>query len=415
MHKGIIKLFNSTAKYGYIVCDEIGDVFFHISEVKNELKTLLSVKRYKDEPIIFTIIPSQKKEGEYEARDVNIDLSIRKVGYIETKEGKYGSPTYQIRAHASEERYFLHHSNIINSNGRYISLDDNDPVIFSTEESGKSLKNAINVVLIDSRSYIESMVEFTDYNLALQDLAENISEQEDWDYIENKQYGFPILKSYINHTFKRVIAQDKLKEGKSSYGELYASTNTGLVDDFQNEIFAYFILNIKYSDSQPWGISTPKWKFLEFNTDQSRYYKYFSEPAEIATYFEEAEMEKLIFDTTLTIRPNWEHLLNRRSRVASEDIKNMSEQDFRDAIDDSISMAKKRIRRNYKTAIPHYYSGDIQFLVPLCERRHRGKTLAAMVIQKQEKIYVVSTILTLDQAYNNARLLAKPDREWLNP
>lgn len=38
-----------------------------------------------------------------------------------------------------------------------------------------------------------------------------------------------------------------------------------------------------------------------------------------------------------------------------------------------------------------------------------------MVINKTEQIYEVATILTLDQAYNNARLLAKPDREWLNP
>ena len=93
----------------------------------------------------------------------------------------------------------------------------------------------------------------------------------------------------------------------------------------------------------------------------------------------------------------------------------MTEQDFRDAIEDSITMARKRIKRNYKTAIPHYYNNDIQFLVPLCERKNRGKALAAMVIQKTEQIYEVTTILSLDQAYNNARLLAKPDREWLNP
>ena len=35
--------------------------------------------------------------------------------------------------------------------------------------------------------------------------------------------------------------------------------------------------------------------------------------------------------------------------------------------------------------------------------------------EKDENIYEAHTILTLDQAYNNARLLAKPDREWLNP
>lgn len=93
----------------------------------------------------------------------------------------------------------------------------------------------------------------------------------------------------------------------------------------------------------------------------------------------------------------------------------MSSIDFRDAIKDSLDIVKNRIRRNYKTAIPYYYNGDIQFLIPLCARKDRSRALAAMAVQKQEEIYQVKTILTLDQAYNNARLLAKPDREWLNP
>ena len=93
----------------------------------------------------------------------------------------------------------------------------------------------------------------------------------------------------------------------------------------------------------------------------------------------------------------------------------MSEMDFRDAINDSIDLAYRRIKRNYKTAIPQFYSHEIQFLVPLYSRKDRANALAAMVIRKNESIYEISTILTLDQAYNNARLLAKPDREWLNP
>lgn len=31
------------------------------------------------------------------------------------------------------------------------------------------------------------------------------------------------------------------------------------------------------------------------------------------------------------------------------------------------------------------------------------------------EMYRASTCLTLDMAINNARLLAKPDRDWLNP
>ena len=84
-------------------------------------------------------------------------------------------------------------------------------------------------------------------------------------------------------------------------------------------------------------------------------------------------------------------------------------------IKDAIELAKKRIKRNYKTAIPHFYDNRIQFLLPLCFRSNKAEAVAALVVNKNENIHEAHTILSLDQAYNNARLLAKPDREWLNP
>ncbi len=37
----------------------------------------------------------------------------------------------------------------------------------------------------------------------------------------------------------------------------------------------------------------------------------------------------------------------------------------------------------------------------------------ALVIEKENGVYRASTCLTLDMAINNARLIAKPDDEWL--
>ncbi len=413
MEKGIVKFYNRDAGYGYVLSSE-NDLFFHISEVKNELKQLFLTNKWRDEPILFERRLSQKKEGEYEAFDINLDLSKRHIGYVEIEEGKY-STLYFIKDSETSEKYFFHHTSVkTNVADKFITINDRSPAIFTPSSNEKGIC-AIDVVLIDQRSYLESFATFTDCNLALKDLADNICEVEDWDYINNKQNSNPVLRSYINQTCKQLIRQDKVVFGTSSYGDEYAFFNTGLVNGFQDEIYAYFQKSRKYSELQPWGINIPKWEFLEFNTDQSRYYKYFDKPADIASYFDEADATKLVFDTTLTIRPNWEHLCKRKKRVDSPAVQSMNEQEFRDAIEDSINMAKKRIRRNYKTAIPHFYDNDIQFLIPMCERKNRGIAIAAMVIEKQEQIYVVSTILTLDQAYNNARLLAKPDREWLNP
>jgi hypothetical protein len=77
-------------------------------------------------------------------------------------------------------------------------------------------------------------------------------------------------------------------------------------------------------------------------------------------------------------------LNKRRKRIESSAIQSMNEQEFRDTIEDSINMAKKRIRRNYKTETPHFYDNEIPFLIPMCERKNRGAVIAAMVIEKQE-------------------------------
>lgn len=416
MEKGFVKTYNSQNGFGFITSEKGNDVFFHINNVSGELAVLLTTRKGTKEPVLFNSKPSEKVSGRFEATKVSLDLEKRKVGYIERRESNYDQDIFFIKDYYSDDRYFLHHSNIRKINtDRFVRFEEQDPVIFSPSSNEKGLI-ALDVVIVDTRTFIQGFAEFQDYNSAIELLGSgNLCEEENWDYIQNKTGGFPILKSYINQTCKRVVDQGKLVTGTSKSGDVYAYFNTGLVDEFQNDIFAYFEKNRNYQDNQPWGIHIPEWWFLEFNTDQSLYYKYFVDIPDIATYFEEAETSKLIFDTRITIRPNWEHLNDRKKRVNSIEIQNMSEQDYRDAISDSIEMAKKRIKRNYKTAIPHYYNGDIQFLIPMCEKKNRGKALAAMVINKTEQIYEVATILTLDQAYNNARLLAKPDREWLNP
>lgn len=417
MEKGTVKFYNAAKGWGYLTVEsnENTDVYFHISNVKNELEVLLATNKAQNEFVVFDTKPSEKRSGQMEAVNINLDFEKRRVGYIKKKEGDYDFDYYYIKDYYSEDEYFLHYTHFKKTIAdKFVSFEEEDPVVFTPSSNEKGLL-ATEVVLVDNRPFILGFAEFQDYKNSVLLLQTSLCEDENWDYIQKPTGGNPILRSYLNQTFKRVYDQGKIVEGTSSRGGNYSYLNTGLVDVFQNEIFAFFVENPKYTESAAWGIKTPKWRFLEFNTDQSDYFKYFNEIPEIATYFEETETKKLIFDTTITIRPNWDHLNQRKKRVASDEIQKMTEQDFRDAIEDSITMARKRIKRNYKTAIPHYYNNDIQFLVPLCERKNRGKALAAMVIQKTEQIYEVTTILSLDQAYNNARLLAKPDREWLNP
>lgn len=72
------------------------------------------------------------------------------------------------------------------------------------------------------------------------------------------------------------------------------------------------------------------------------------------------------------------------------------------------------INANYKTAVPQYYKGKIQLLIPICLINENVPDLA-LVVSKNEigNQYLGHTCLTLDMAYNNARLIARPDSIWL--
>ena len=79
----------------------------------------------------------------------------------------------------------------------------------------------------------------------------------------------------------------------------------------------------------------------------------------------------------------------------------------------AVDNAKERVRRNYKAAVPQFHRGKVQLLLPLCLSDPRVADLA-ILLARHEGVYRAATCLTLDMAYN-ARLLARPDRDWLQP
>ena len=93
----------------------------------------------------------------------------------------------------------------------------------------------------------------------------------------------------------------------------------------------------------------------------------------------------------------------------------MGKYQLRIFLDGAIRSAQERVRRNYKAAIPQYYRGRLQLLLPICLSNPRQADLALVVERHGSSFYRSATCLTLDQAFNNARLIAKPDQDWLQP
>ena len=137
----------------------------------------------------------------------------------------------------------------------------------------------------------------------------------------------------------------------------------------------------------------------------------------LAEFFEDPA--ELIFDRRIDLHINIDHVLARLDRFPPELQKN--EYTARQLLIAAEAETKKRAYRNYKVAIPQFFRDKggpsrLQLLLPICLTTPKKADLALTVEKNKEKTaYLSSTVLTLDQAYNNARLLARPDREWLEP
>ncbi len=136
----------------------------------------------------------------------------------------------------------------------------------------------------------------------------------------------------------------------------------------------------------------------------------FSSLPDTANYFENSS--DLIYDTKLDLRPNVDHIIDDNIERFPKNLQSMDRYQLGVLLQGTINDAVRRIKRNYKTAVPQYYDGRLQLLLPLCLTSKANADLA-LVIEKVNNVYRASTCLTLDMAINNARLIAKPDDEWL--
>ncbi len=73
--------------------------------------------------------------------------------------------------------------------------------------------------------------------------------------------------------------------------------------------------------------------------------------------------------------------------------------------------AARRAAANYTLAVPQFYGGRIQLLLPLCLTGDKPEL--ALTIQREGGFYAARTCLTLEMAYNNARLICRPETSWI--
>jgi len=251
------------------------------------------------------------------------------------------------------------------------------------------------------------------YDQQLRTLAVNELPAEKWSYAGKNDYG--ILRNYISYTFQKLSEEHSQAESDSKKDYIYedekqACFNTGLFDKNWQQIYFYCIPNNRI---QPWKFKafynsyTIKFTGIPANAvNKLRRPNYFSDP------------QLLVFDVNLPITPQWNHIIDDSENFIRipKIIRDIGVDVCRSVIDGEINRAKKRIEANYKTAVPQWYRGRIQLLAPLYLTNKDIPDLAlALSLSDDRSQYYGHTCLTMEMAYNNARLIARPESFWLQP
>ena len=138
-----------------------------------------------------------------------------------------------------------------------------------------------------------------------------------------------------------------------------------------------------------------------------------------ATFFE--DVNEVVFQSSWEIDTNYEQLSHiiqdNRSRFPRE-YQGRDAQEVAGDLQKAIDLARRMAKRNFKYIAPMYrpQTNRIQLLMPIyLSGSFRKAPDFALVLTPDNGIYVPETILSIEMAYQDARLITMPDESWLRP
>lgn len=245
------------------------------------------------------------------------------------------------------------------------------------------------------------------YNQKLEMLVK-MAQPERWTYKRIQDIDpYRILRNYIQFTYNRLDEEGKII---SSSDGTYRCMNTGLLTVYNQEIIAIFAKN-DMPGKQPWffnGFFKETDKFFTTN---------FSSLPPLADYCD--NVKDLIYDDSLELILRKEHIIDDNfDRFVDAGYSN--KELISVLLDSAKDTLVKKLKRNFKLALPFYYhntetgENKIQLLAPLYFPG--APVCLALVLNKvqsdAQEYYEGVTVLPVEWAYMNSRLIVKPDEEW---
>ena len=219
----------------------------------------------------------------------------------------------------------------------------------------------------------------------------------------------PILERYIQQIFRKQAidynyAPDQIKQDAIFYiRNNIACFNTGLLTSKLRNIYMVFEKN-KRMDAMR------QWYFKAFVDESSPMLKYVSPLPDRPAY--PIKQWNTYFDPDWEIRVNVDHILNDAENVARLPESIQDAWNLPLLLETAVEMARRRARIDWSLAVPQAFQSRLQFLLPMYLTR-MDKPDLAMALSVMDGYYIGHTCLTLEMAYQNARLLARPTARWL--
>lgn len=271
-----------------------------------------------------------------------------------------------------------------------------------------------------------------DCNAFLDDLA-NKTIDEDWNYKKKpSRISAPILRSYIQTLFSKLEKEreagepDKIIKSRDGSHIIF---NTNLLDRFFND--EYIIAEVKKIDDTQEVYINPVRVSKDSGSELIKYGFSRNVAPKPPKFFE--NVNEVIFHPEYYIEKSYDsltHIIEQRIDRFPEEQKGKTSDNLANQLYNAIDYALAIAQRNYKYIVPIYYPrfDTISFIMPIfLERSYKKRPDFALVLQNippvldgdgkvvEEGYYVARTILDLEDGYQDARVIAKPDESWLNP
>ena len=258
-----------------------------------------------------------------------------------------------------------------------------------------------------------------------------------------EDFAYPILKSYLRYTFIRLQHE---RQVVASENNQYRAFNTGLLDNLLRPIYALLTRPASNLPDRQWNLAfciagegfAGKRLVSQFadlpvaanylaNADQAFYHLAAGMPQVDWQHVVKDNMARLPLAFLEKYAPagftprSTEGLTTpeffdyKRSFITALEADLAGYRSIVSKLEEALDRTLKRIQINYKTAVPTYYPkiNSIDLLLPMCLVDENTADLALVVRREPSSKYIGHTILTMRQAYNNARLICKLDEHWL--